>query len=85
MCCLPGFKYQTEVLARLFQLVQDGEIHTPLYDPSSVPDPAMSNAVFLRDYVTNLLRNAFPHLQPYVYLSLLYQRLYALTNIILCV
>jgi len=59
-----GFKYQTEVLARLFQLVQDGEIHTPLYDPSSVPDPAISNAVFLREYVTNLLRNAFPHLQP---------------------
>jgi hypothetical protein len=26
----------------------------------------MSNAVFLREYVTNLLRNAFPHLQPYV-------------------
>jgi hypothetical protein len=58
-----GFKGQTEVLARLFQLVSNNMISVPLYTPSQVSNPNTSNADFLRDYVSTLLQNAFPHLQ----------------------
>lgn len=58
-----GFKGQTEVLARLFQLVSNNMISVPLYDPSQVSNPNTSNADFLREYVSTLLQNAFPHLQ----------------------
>ena len=61
-----GFKLQSMVLARLFQLVQTGAIGVPLFDPSTVPDPNMSNSQFLQEYTATLLKNAFPHLQPYV-------------------
>lgn len=66
-----GFKLQSMVLARLFQLVQTGAIGVPLFDPSTVPDPNVSNSVFLQEYTATLLKNAFPHLQPYVYLIVL--------------
>jgi len=56
-----GFKLQSVLLARMFQLVELNMIHTPLFDPSQP-----SNAVFLRDYCANLLKSAFPHVQPYV-------------------
>jgi len=46
----------------MFQLVETGQIHAPLFDPSAVPDPSISNAVFLREYCTNLLKTAFPHM-----------------------
>ncbi|CEP17678.1 hypothetical protein [Parasitella parasitica] len=59
-----GFKGQTEVLARLFQLVSNDMIPVPLYGSSQVSDPNTSNAEFLRNYVSTLLQNAFPHLQP---------------------
>lgn len=61
-----GFKGQTEVLARLFQLVSNNMITVPLYNPAQVSNPNTSNADFLREYVTTLLQNAFPHLQGYV-------------------
>ncbi|KAI9485410.1 MAG: nuclear export factor CRM1 [Benjaminiella poitrasii] len=59
-----GFKGQTEVLARLFQLVSSNMISVPLFDASQASNPNMSNAEFLREYVSTLLQNAFPHLQP---------------------
>ncbi|KAG1048691.1 hypothetical protein G6F43_008940 [Rhizopus delemar] len=58
-----GFKGQTEVLARLFQLVSSNMITAPLFDPSQVSNPTMTNADFLREHVSTLLQNAFPHLQ----------------------
>ena len=66
-----GFKLQSMVLARLFQLIQTGAIGVPLFDPSAVPDPNMSNSIFLQEYTATLLKNAFPHLQPYVLLVVL--------------
>ncbi|KAF8738531.1 hypothetical protein AX14_011182 [Amanita brunnescens Koide BX004] len=59
-----GFKLQSALLARLFQLVEANHIQAPLYDPSQVPDPNMSNSVFLREFCANLLKTAFPHVQP---------------------
>ncbi|KAH8549901.1 nuclear export factor CRM1 [Umbelopsis sp. PMI_123] len=58
-----GFKGQTEVLARLFQLVSANAIKAPLYDPATVSKPGMSNKEFLYEYVSELMQNAFPHLK----------------------
>ena len=55
-----GFKLQSVMLARMFQLVELNVIQTPLYDPSQV-DPSMTNVIFLREYTANLLKTAFPH------------------------
>lgn len=61
-----GFKLQSLLLARLFQLVETNAITVPLFDPSAVPDPNVSNTIFLRDYTANLLKSAFPHVQLFV-------------------
>ncbi|GAA5968577.1 hypothetical protein JCM21900_004793 [Sporobolomyces salmonicolor] len=53
-----GFKSTALVLARLVKLVEQGDIQVPL-DPS-----ASSNPAFVAEYSANLLKSAFPHLQP---------------------
>ena len=58
-----GFKLQSLMLTRLFQLVETDTIKAPLYDPSSVSTPNMPNSLFLREYCANLLKSAFPHMQ----------------------
>jgi len=58
-----GFKLQSIVLARLFQLVETGKVTAPLFDPATAADPNVTNQQFLRVYTANLLKNAFPHLQ----------------------
>ncbi|GAA5946562.1 hypothetical protein JCM3775_002139 [Rhodotorula graminis] len=52
-----GFKSTALVLARLFKLVETGDIQVPL-DPA-----AQSNPQFVAEYTANLLKSAFPHLQ----------------------
>jgi exportin-1 len=59
-----GFKHQSLILQRLFQLVESNAIHAPLFDPSTQSGPPPSNQQFLREYTASLLKNAFPHLQP---------------------
>jgi len=56
-----GFKMQSVLLARMYQLVEMNVIQTPLFDPSQVSDPSMTNTTFLREYTANLLKTAFPH------------------------
>ncbi|CAA7265387.1 unnamed protein product [Cyclocybe aegerita] len=56
-----GFKLQSVLLARMFQLVEMNVIQTPLFDPSTVTDPGVNNTTFLREYTANLLKTAFPH------------------------
>ncbi|KAG9304016.1 hypothetical protein G9A89_005926 [Geosiphon pyriformis] len=58
-----GFKMQSMVLARMFHLVETGSVQAPLFNPTEINDPSMTNPRFLREYVMNLLKNAFPHLQ----------------------
>ncbi|TDL27514.1 hypothetical protein BD410DRAFT_782606 [Rickenella mellea] len=58
-----GFKLQSLLLARMFQLVETSQIQAPLFDPATVPDPSVTNAIFLRQYCANLLKAAFPHMQ----------------------
>lgn len=62
-----GFKLQVVVLARMFQLVDTEPIPARLFDPAQVPDPNMTNLVFLREYTANLLHGAFPHVPAYVF------------------
>ncbi|CAE6435361.1 unnamed protein product [Rhizoctonia solani] len=57
-----GFKHQSLMLQRLFQLVESNSIHAPLFDPSTQPNPPPTNQQFLREYTATLLKNAFPHL-----------------------
>lgn len=61
--CRNGFNYQSQVLSRLFEMVQEGEIYTRLFDPSQVSDSLMSNVDFLQQYTLDLLCTAFPLLQ----------------------
>jgi exportin-1 len=63
-----GFKTQSQLLMKLFNLVQpsDGspaKIQGPIYQPDQA-QPGTSNRDFLANFVTNLLRTAFPNLQP---------------------
>jgi exportin-1 len=59
-----GFKMQSQFLMRLYQLVESNTLQAPIFDPASVPDPTMTNQVFLREFSASLLKNAFPHLPP---------------------
>ncbi|KAI8085322.1 exportin-1 [Thamnidium elegans] len=61
--CRNGFNYQSQVLSRLFELVQEGEIYTRLFNPDQVANPLMSNIEFLQQYTLELLCTAFPLLQ----------------------
>ncbi|KAG8217548.1 CRM1 C terminal-domain-containing protein [Butyriboletus roseoflavus] len=56
-----GFKLQSLLLARMFQLVETNQIQSPLFNPAQVADPNMSNSLFLKEYCANLLKTAFPH------------------------
>ncbi|KAG0324890.1 Karyopherin transporter [Dissophora globulifera] len=58
-----GFKLQSQLLARMFFLVENGAVQAPLFTAAQVTDPNMTNGQFLREYMINLLQNAFPHLQ----------------------
>ncbi|KAF1802126.1 nuclear export factor CRM1 [Mucor lusitanicus] len=58
--CRNGFNYQSQILARMLELVQEGEIYTRLFNPDQVSNPLMSNVEFLQQYVLDLLCNAFP-------------------------
>ncbi|KAJ3042300.1 Karyopherin transporter [Rhizophlyctis rosea] len=58
-----GFKLQSMILLHLFEQVDSGKITVPLFDPNQVQNPNMTNQEYVRVFVTDLLQNAFPHLQ----------------------
>lgn len=62
---ITGFKSQSTVLAKLFRLVEGGDIQAPLFDPSAA-EPGMTNSRFVAEYSISLLSTAFPHLQAFV-------------------
>lgn len=53
-----GFKTQCAVLAKIYELIETGKVQAPLG-----PDASVDNRVFIRQYTSNLLRNAFPQMQ----------------------
>ncbi|KAI9308958.1 armadillo-type protein [Cunninghamella echinulata] len=58
--CQNGLQYQSQILARLLELVKEGEIYTQVFDVNQVPDPLMSNTVFLQTYVKDFFNQSFP-------------------------
>ena len=42
-------------------LVEEEKIKAPLFNPSTVQ--ASTNAIYVQEYVAQLLKQAFPHLQ----------------------
>lgn len=60
-----GFKGQSQVLARMWGLVESSSIAGPLFNPAE-HDATMDNARFLKEYTFNLLSTAFPHVQPLI-------------------
>ena len=55
---LAGLTMHASILAYMFNLVEEGKINTAL-NPSS----PVNNQGFIQEYVANLLKTAFPHLQ----------------------
>lgn len=62
----PGFKFQAQILSQMCHIVDAGLIGLPLFNPAQVSDPNMTNQQFVREYLMQLLQNAFQNLQPYV-------------------
>ncbi|ODQ63898.1 hypothetical protein NADFUDRAFT_52886 [Nadsonia fulvescens var. elongata DSM 6958] len=62
-----GFRFQSQVLARMIDLVEttddNTKIKVPLYGPNDNVPQGVSNSLYLKEYVGNMLMNAFPHLQ----------------------
>jgi len=59
-----AFKLQSTILMQMFRAVESGAVSVPLWDPATVSDPSMTNQRYLREFVINLLSNAFPNLSP---------------------
>lgn len=57
-----GFKVQSQILSKLIELIQQGSITQPLYAPDEAP-AGTSNMDFFKEYFSNILLNAFSHLQ----------------------
>lgn len=57
MCFSAGLTMHASILAYMFNLVEEGKITTVL-NPASP-----NNQGFIQEYVANLLKTAFPHLQ----------------------
>ena len=49
------------ILAFMFSLVEEDKITAPLYNATTVQ--ASSNAVYIQQYVAELIKTAYPHLQ----------------------
>ena len=57
----PGLTMHATVLAYMFSLVERDKIKTPLYSVATVQ--ASGNADYTHKFVSDLLKQAFPHLQ----------------------
>ncbi|GCC38995.1 hypothetical protein chiPu_0023003, partial [Chiloscyllium punctatum] len=54
-----GLTMHATILAYMFSLVEDGKITLSL----SPATPNINNQIFVQEFVANLLKTAFPHLQ----------------------
>lgn len=61
---ISGLTMHASILAYMFNLVEEGKITTVL-NPAS----PTNNQVFIQEYVANLLKTAFPHLQEYEHMQ----------------
>ena len=59
MCHIAGLTMHATILAFMFSLVEEDKITAPL----STTVQASSNAVYIQQYVAELINTAYPHLQ----------------------
>lgn len=57
-----GFRLQSQLLAKLIELVEADKIKVPLYKENEAP-AGTSNSIYLKEFTANMLINAFPQLQ----------------------
>lgn len=57
-----GFSTQAQILTKIIELLDSGRVSEPIYEAGEAPANT-SNVAYFKDYMTNLLMNAFPHLQ----------------------
>lgn len=62
--CFAGLTIQATILAYMFSLLENGKITVTLA-PSS--GPTMQNVPYIQQFLMNLLKAAFPHLNEYVF------------------
>ena len=61
----PGFKLHAKILHHLFTIVNSGVIKAPLWDETAKgPNAYPNNAVFVHEFVSDLLSRSFPNLRP---------------------
>lgn len=58
-----GFRLQSQLLAKVFEIVVTGRVSVPLFDPTLVPDPNITNLEFLDDYCLSVVQGTFPDIQ----------------------
>lgn len=62
MClCCAGLTMHATILAFMFSLVEEDKIGAPLYNAATMQ--ASSNALYIQQYVADLIKQAYPHLQ----------------------
>jgi exportin-1 len=57
-----GFKTQSQILAKVIELVESNKVTLPLYSGDEAP-AGTSNSQYFRQYLVTSLMKAFPHLQ----------------------
>lgn len=57
-----GFTTQSQILMKIIELLDSGRVSKPIYEDNEAPS-GTSNIAYFKEYMTNLLLNAFPHLQ----------------------
>lgn len=66
MClCCTGLTMHATILAFMFSLVEEDKIGAPLYSAATIQ--ASSNALYIQQYVADLIKQAYPHLQEWVW------------------
>lgn len=67
-----GLTMQATILATMFIALESGKITAPL----NLNLPANQNVAFIQDFLLNLLKTAFPHLNEWVFYFVLFVELF---------
>jgi len=58
-----GLTKHATILAHMFSIAENNGITVPLFDQAQVQNPAMTNELYIKEYIALLLKQTFPHLQ----------------------
>ncbi|ORX49137.1 ARM repeat-containing protein [Hesseltinella vesiculosa] len=60
--CHNALSSQSRLLATLLQIIEEGQVYVPVFDPSHVPNPLMSNTDYIMAFVQSYFTQTFPFL-----------------------